>query len=1097
MPCFSPTTIFIFYQILIAMKHCLPKREKNSSSGYRICDYPKKLRFLFFIVLSFCSCALFAQNTVTGKISSGDSVLSNVSVQVKGTGTGTQTSSSGDFSIDAPGNATLVFTSIGFITQEVKINNRSTINIQLQSSNVQLTDVVVVGYSTQRKATVTGAVSSISAKDLVTTPATTTSAALVGKVPGITTRSPDSRPGRGLNIQIRNMGNPLFVIDGVPYTGGSTVVTAFGFNQGAGQDVFNSLGLEDIESITILKDASASIYGLRAANGVVLITTKKGRRETPSINVSGYYGFQGFTRYPKPATAGEYVRGKVEAEQNAGRDPSSLYSKAELAKWETSADSAHQSYDYYKMVTKQNVPQRYMSANASGGTQRSSYYFSLSHLDQDAMLRDFSYQRTNIQANLTTQLANRLQIGSQISLRMEKTHNVGVPGLDDYFNPFLSIFSMWPTEAPYANNNPKYINQTHNVNVNPATYKDDVTGWIEEQWHALNINLTAQYDFPFGLIAKATASYNYQNEDFDGMEYTYPAYIYNSTSGIYEDRAPGSTVQYGNQNPWREKHKRNVISRYAQFQLSYNKQFGDHSIAAVAGYERSDYDNTYFVVHTIPTNNSVSLMSFSEQDILQDNWAVEARAGYIGRLNYNYKQRYLLELLGRYDGSYLYAPDNRWGFFSGVSGGWRISEEPFFKNVKLINELKLRVSYGETGSEAGINAFDYLPGYNYFAGSSIFNGTYTIGLRPRGLPITQLSWVVNRTKNIGVDFSLLNSKITGQIDVFKRKRTGLPFARYDVLLPSEVGYALPNENLNEDDTRGIEGIVTYNGKAGAVNYSIGVNGSYARSWSLYEYKQRFGNSWHEYRTSNQDRVIGITNEANNNANNGFGYHVIGRFQSQEQIDKYTVNIDGQGNRTLLPGDFIYEDANNDGIINGLDQRVIAYPRNQNPFLSFGSTMNASYKGFSLAIVWAGATMQSFFRDVELKYPFQNSGSAPHYLLTDRWHREDPYDPNSKWIAGTYPAVRPINTSHSNYFPNDFWLTNISYLRLRNVEIGYDLSKNILRRLGVARVRLYVNATNLFTIDNVHEFEIDPEIQSSGGLVYPQQKLYMLGFNVTF
>jgi TonB-linked SusC/RagA family outer membrane protein len=784
----------------------------------------------------------------------------------------------------------------------------------------------------------------------------------------------------------------------------------------------------------------------------------------------------------------------VEAEQNAGRNPAVLYTKDELAKWEAGTDSAYRSYDYYKMVTDRSVPQRYISANASGGTPRSNYYFSVSHLDQDAMLKDFSYKRTNLQANLNTQLANRLQLGSQISLRQEKTHNVGVPGLDDYFNPFLSIFSMWPTESPYANNNPKYINQTHNVNVNPATYKNDVTGWIEEIWHAMNINLTAQYDFKFGLTAKLTGSYNYQNEDFDGMEYTYPAYIYNSVTGIYEDRAPGSTVPYGNQNPWREKHKRNVISRYGQFQLSYNKQFGDHSIAAVAAYERSDYDNAYFVVHTVPTNNYVSLMSFAEQDLLQDQWTVEARAGYIGRLNYNYKQKYLLELLGRYDGSYLYAPDNRWGFFSGVSAGWRISQERFFENVKFVNELKLRVSYGETGSEAGINAFDYIAGYNYFAGSSIFNGTFVTGLRPKGLPIRQLSWVMNRTKNIGVDFALLDNKITGQVDVFERKRTGLPAGRYDVLLPTEVGYLLPNENLNADASRGIEGLISYNNKLGQLNYSVSVNASYARLRSLETYKPRFGNAWDEYRNTAEDRWSGVSGTGDNNA---FGYHVIGRFQSQEEIDKYAVNIDGQGNRTMLPGDFIYEDANNDGIINGLDQRPIGYPRAQNPFLSFGSSINAQYKGFSLAIVLAGAAMQSILRDFELRYPFQNNGTSPAYMLTDRWHREDPYDANSKWISGTYPATRKDNTSHINYQFNDFWVTNIKYVRLRNLEIGYDIPKGILRRIGASRLRIYVNGTNLITLDNVKELEIDPEITSTNGLVYPQQRIYTFGFNLSF
>jgi hypothetical protein len=225
--------------------------------------------------------------------------------------------------------------------------------------------------------------------------------------------------------------------------------------------------------------------------------------------------------------------------------------------------------------------------------------------------------------------------------------------------------------------------------------------------------------------------------------------------------------------------------------------------------------------------------------------------------------------------------------------------------------------------------------------------------------------------------------------------------------------------------------------------------------------------------------------------------VIGRFQSQEEIDKYAVNIDGQGNRTMLPGDFIYEDANNDGIINGLDQRPIGYPRAQNPFLSFGSSINAQYKGFSLAIVLAGAAMQSILRDFELRYPFQNNGTSPAYMLTDRWHREDPYDANSKWISGTYPATRKDNTSHINYQFNDFWVTNIKYVRLRNLEIGYDIPKGILRRIGASRLRIYVNGTNLFTLDNVKELEIDPEITSTNGLVYPQQRIYTFGFNLSF
>ncbi|MCU7548868.1 TonB-dependent receptor [Chitinophagaceae bacterium LB-8] len=1081
------------------MKLVLPQWTNCLSwNGYAM-YHSKFFRLLVLASLVLFTSTVFAQQRpVSGKVSVGDTALSGITVQVKGTAIATQTDANGQYTINAPADATLIFSSIGYGVQEVKLGNHTTLNVQMKSTTQQMNEVIVVGYGTQRKGTVTGAISNLKAEDIVRTPATSVSAALVGKMQGITARAPDARPGNGTNIQIRNMGNPLFVIDGIPYTGGNTGNTGFGFNQSSGQDVFNDIGLEDIESVTILKDASAAIYGLRAANGVVLVTTKKGKKnEAPTINLSGYYGLQDFTRYPKPGTAPQFVRAKLEAEQNSGGNPASVFTKDQYAKWLAGTDSGYKSYDYYGMVTRRNVPQYYLNASASGGSQRSNYYFSISHIDQDAMIRDFSYQRTNLQANLNTQLANRFQIGTQISAKVEKNHNVGVPGLDDYFNPLLSVFTMWPTEAPYANDNPNYINQTHNVNVNPATYKDDVTGWIDQYWRSMNVNLNAQYDFKFGLTARGTYSYNFQNEDFDGFEYTWNAYKYDAATGTYYTQ-PG----FGNQNPWRERHKRNVINRYAQFQLNYNKSFGLHTIAAVAAYERSDYDNSYFVVHTVPTSNYVELQTFAEQDYLDDAWGLEARAGYIGRFNYNYGQKYLVELIGRYDGSYLYASDKRWGFFPAVSVGWRLTEESFFKNNlgRIFNDLKLRASYGETGSESGIGAFDYLPGYNFNNGSSVINTNlnnnvltngYVIGLRPRGLPITNLSWVTNRTKNIGIDFSILNGKITGQFDLFERKRTGLPAAKYDVLLPSEVGYTLPNENLNSDAHRGVEGIVTYTNNVGKVNYSIGANATVSRLRSLSTYKPRFENSWHEYRNSIEDRWADVY----------WGYHVIGQFQNQEEIDNYEIDNDRKGNRSMLPGDFKYQDVNGDKIINAMDARPIGYARGAQPYMSFGVNGDVSWKSFSLAFDFAGANMQSFIRDWELRYQFQNDGSAPAYMLEDRWHREDPYDPNSKWIPGKYPAIRKPDGSHSNHFidglTNDFWLTNVRYFRLKNLELSYTLPKALTKKAGISKMRVYANGTNLFSFDNVKDLEIDPEISSANGLVYPQQRLYNFGFNVTF
>lgn len=1053
----------------------------------------KLIIFLFslFILLIF-SLEIMAQNAVVGNVVDGNNTpLIGVNVIEKGTTNGTVTDVDGNFTLNVDNGATLVFSYIGYITQEVVVSGRK-LDVVLLEDTEMLEEVVVVGYGTQSKRNISGSISSIKSEDIIRSTSTTLSGALAGKVQGITTRAADARPGRGVNLQIRNMGNPLYVIDGVPY-GGITGADAFGMSQGSGEDIFNNLSLEDIESISILKDASAAVYGLRAANGVVLVTTKKGRKDDNiNVNINGYYGLQNFTRYPQPANAYQFVRARVESEQNYGRNPAALYSPEELAKWQAGTEPGYKSYDYLDIVTRRNVPQYYLNANVSGGTNRATYYLSVAHTDQDAILRDFYYKRSNVQANLEANLTSGLTVGTQMSAILETTHNVGVPGLDDYFNPLLSVFTMWPIESPYANDNPNYIHQTHNVNVNPATYKDDVTGWVDQINRTMNVNLYAQYKFNFGLTLKGMYAYNYRNDDFDGFEYTYDAYRYDPQTDTYYTQ-PG----WGNQNPWREKHKRNVVQRFQQFSASYDKVFGDHTVSAVLAYEQSDYDNTYLVIHTVPSNNYIEKMYLDEQDYLADDWSYQARAGYIGRINYNYKERYILEVLGRYDGSYLYYTDSQFGFFPGISAAWRISDESFFAPLKsAVSDLKFRASYGVTGSEiwntANFNEqfpmFSYLGGFNFGDGNSVLDGNFVNGLRPRGLPVRNLSWVENKTTNVGIDISLLNYKLTASFDLFERRRTGLPAARYDVKLPSEVGYSLPRENLESDAHRGIEGLISYTDHVGDLQYRVAANASLARRRWLEAYKPRFGNSWNEYRNSSEDRWTGIT----------WGHQIIGRFQSMEEIANYPVNIDGRGNTDLLPGDFIYKDINNDGIINSLDERPIGYALGAQPYISYGLNIGLNWKNWSLTADFAGATMQSYRRNWELKFPFQNNGSAPHYMFEDRWHREDPYNPNSNWVSGTYPAIRQnLRGDHPIYWTNDFWVTNVNYFRLKNVELGYVLPKNWSEKIGSSHVRLYVNGTNIFSLDNVGRFEIDPEIASENGLVYPLQKMLLFGVNLTF
>ncbi len=1014
------------------------------------------------------------QVTVSGTVtdSTTSEALVGATVLEKGTSNGVITDESGGFKLAVLEGATLVVSYYGFQTRQLSIGDQTNFNIRMGESISNLDEVIVVGYNTQKQREVTGSVGTVDAEDLVKTPAVTAGGMLVGRVQGITTRARDSRPGASIDLQIRNMGEPLFVIDGVP----------------SDQGQFNQLGLNDIENITILKDGAAAIYGLRAANGVVLVTTKRGKiGQEATININGYYGMSNWARFPRPANAYQYLRARVEAETNVGRAAPAAIPPEELEKWRLGTEEGYESFDYYDFIVRRNVPQYNLNGSISGGTESATYYVSVTHLNQDATIEDYNFNRTNIQANVDAHISDRLTVGTQVYGRIEDRHQVGVPGLDDYFNPILSIFSMWPTERPYANDNPEYINTTHNVNVNPATYTEEVTGYIDETWRSMKANLYAEYEFGFGLKAKATYGYTFANMDFDGFEYTYQTYTYNEATDTYR-------VTGGNDNPWRERRRNDLIDRVAQVQLTYDETFGDHSVSAVAGFERYDRRSHYFVVHTVPPNNYIPIMSYADQDILYDALGQEARQGFLGRVNYNYKGKYLVEFLGRYDGHFLFPPGSRYGFFPGVSVGWQLGDEKFMQGIEAISGLKLRASYsivGNTNNSYGyiIEPYSYYSGYDFLTGSggsAVLDGDLVPGVDPRGLPVTNLSWLENRYSNVGIDLELFDGAIFAQIDAFQRFRDGLPAGRYDVQIPDEVGYTLPAENLEADAVYGIEGAVTYQGRRGAFFYRISGNASFARWRNEVRYKPRYGNSFDQYRTEQEGRWV----------QNWWGYEVIGQFQSQEEIDNYPINNDGQGNRNMLPGDLIFKDVNEDGIINWLDERPIGYPEGWSPALSYGLNFDFQYRGFSLIADFAGAAMQTFNRYWELRFPFPNNGVSPEYLFEDNWRHEDPYDPTSPWIPGYYPATRN-DWGHPNYsYGSTFWLVNVRYIRLRNLQLGYTLPKTLLSKVGVEALQVYVNGSNIFSIDNTKSFEIDPEIADGNGLIYPTTRLINFGFNLT-
>lgn len=1043
----------------------------------------RNLKFLLSSFMLLMSVVAFAQNQVTGHVAdaTGEPII-GANVTVKGTTVGTITDIDGNFTLEVGStDGTLVVSFIGYKSAEAAIKGKSPINVILQEDTETLDEVVVVGYGTQNRKSLTGAISDVKSESLTRSVSTTTAGALSGKIAGISTRAKDARPGKGISLEIRNMGAPLYVIDGIPY-GGNTGNDWLVNSEVSGNDVFNSLNIEDIESITVLKDASAAIYGLRASNGVVLVTTKKGKKnEKVSINVNGYYGWQNLTRFPELANAEQYTRGLAEAAQNRGEDPNSVYTKEELAKWAAGTEKGYKSYDYYDMIMRKNVPQYHVNASVTGGSERTNYYLSVAHTSQEAMMPDFNYQRTNFQLNLDTKITNRFTIGAQVSGRYEKTNDVGLPGGDGYYSAILAVFKMRPIDSPYANDNPNYIRNidSYRNGYNPAAFRRDIAGYKDSMTRYANINAYAQYDFGFGLTAKATFSYGYTNSRFDGYQYAYQIYTYDEASDTYN-----GTNAAGR---WRLQIDRSVPTRYMQLQLNYNKQIKDHNISAVLGYEASDYDWSKKTYGTEPSTDYLPLLQMDEINSFGDEWSYEARAGWLARVNYDYAHKYLVELLARYDGSYLYAPSQRWGFFPGASIGWRISEENFFAPLKsVVDDLKIRASIGQTGTESGVSLFGYLSGYNWNQGSAVLDGEYVTGLNQRGLPVTNLSWTKNTTKNIGFDLTMFGNRLTISADAFRKDITGVPAARYDVLLPSEVGYSLPNENLNKQAYVGTEAMATWTDHIGDFNYRVSGNITFSRYRNIESYKPRFSNSWDEYRNSSEDRWGGIY----------WGYQVIGQFQSEEEIKNYPVNLDGQGNTTLLPGDLIYKDVNNDGVINGMDERPIGFPEGWAPILSFGGNIGLEWKGIDLNIDFSGGAMQGWRQNYELTNAYHNGGNSPAYLLEDRWHRLDLYDPESEWVPGRYPAIRNGEFAYNNK-NSDFWLHNVHYLRISNLEIGYSLPTWMLKPIHAQKVRIYGSVSNLCSFDNVHQYGIDPEITAAAAVVYPQQRTSLVGFNVTF
>ncbi|SCM57918.1 putative protein {ECO:0000313/EMBL:CEA16138,1} [Petrimonas mucosa] len=866
-----------------------------------------------------------------------------------------------------------------------------------------LSEVIVTGFGlSQRKESLTSAISVIGAEDISRSKASTSSGALVGKIPGINSRQVDGRPGATTNIQIRNMGSPLYVIDGIQSDEGQ----------------FNNIDFNDIETITVLKDASAAIYGVRAANGVVVVTTKKGSKNSKNtVTLNTYYGWQSLYAFPKPADAVTYITNYIQSQTVQGAT-NYTYTKEDYEKWKKGTEKGYVPFDWYDFIWEVS-PQTYVNANVSGGSENINYYLSVGNLKQDAMIVNYGgFQRTNVQMNVTANISDRFKIGGGMNGRIETRKNPGVPEVDDYWMPRFGTYRNLPTRRPFANDNPLYPTLT---STNPATnfgwLTYELSGTYQNTWRVGQLNFDAEYELFDGLKAKGLFSYYLANQRLDNHEYTYKLYGYDEDTDTYP-------VIFENNNPWRERTQGYVEEVTTNIQLNYDKRFGDHNVAAVLGAETIKRDTPSTWVHSIPTSNALFLIDYETMDTYNDTGNnTQARLGFLGRFNYDYARKYLVEFSGRYDGSWKFPPNHRWGFFPSASVGWRISEESFWRDSKLTNvfyDLKLRASYGLLGDDnvSGYNAFDYMSGYTYKNGGSVIDGVYTLGTVPRGLPVTTLSWIKAKILDIGLDASFYDGKLTGSFDFFRRMRTGLPASKYDILLPSEVGFSLPRENLNSDMHMGYDLMAKWTAKAGDLTYSIGGNATYSRFYDWEQYKPRFSNSWNVYRNSIEKRY-GYLN---------WGLQADGQFQSWEEIATWPIDNDRQGNRTLRPGDIKYKDVNGDGVINWLDERPIGYRQDSTPIFNYGMNFNFMWKGFDLAFDLTGGALSTWYQEWEQRNPFHDGGNNPQYYMENTWRLSDIWDADSELIPGKYPMLLIGNSNHSNYWNSTFWKKNVRYLK---------------------------------------------------------------------
>jgi TonB-linked SusC/RagA family outer membrane protein len=1041
------------------------------------------LQSVFLLLFTYSS---FAQQSITGRISDekGDPV-SGATVQVKGTNRTVSTDQQGNFTLSVPSvSSTLVVTFVGYDLKEVAVGNRTSINVSLVRANANMGEVVVVGYGTQRKSDLTGAISSVSAKDLAKATPINATEALQGRAAGVTVTTNSGAPGSEGGIRIRGIGTvnnnePLYVVDGMFVTS------------------INYLNPSDIARLEVLKDASATaIYGSRGANGVVLITTHKGTGSRPTIVFNANTSIskisnliEGLNRdqyldYKKTAYLNGYLRSNPNADPNIDpyttSDPFFNFVKNFL---KPQYDKAYNT-NWKDSLFKTGVVQSYDIA-IRGGANNVRYAASAGYFDQKGIIANSGYKRYTFRLNTDYTIAKRLVVGENLSITQSSI--LGGSGFGDGFaNSIIPLIlnadPLSPIINPNADSNDpnykynKYLHSDLSGTANPAS----AIALVNDRTNLLKLvgNVYGELELMKGLKLRTSFGYDYNSTDYSSFA---PKYF---LSGNEQNPTSTVTQQYNN-----------FFGQVWENTLTYNTKIAKHSISGLLGYTEELYKGKFTNAARQGTANndpSLQVLNAATGAIqLTGNKTQTSLQSYFARVNYSYADKYLITGTVRRDGSSKFAPGNRWGTFPSVSAGWRIDNEKFFRQSGLASHVsmaKLRAGWGQIGNQSmpGGNNNPYLSlveginNYRYIFGDALANGNYLTSL---GTPT--ISWETAQQTNIGLDLGLLKNKLTLSADYFVKNTKNMLL---QVALPSLTGFpSIPFTNAGEIQNKGIEIVVAYEGTAGDLTYGISANASkfINKAVSLGTNDQPI------VYTDIQTQITANKTQVGRTIGEFYGYVTDGIFQNLKEVQAYSKN--GQLIQpNALPGDFRFKDLNGDGVINALDQTFIGNPW---PKLTYGFNLNLAYKNFDISALFQGSYGNKLF-NVNKKYRQTLNGSFGADLVAYEaaWRGEG--------TSNTQPIISTVD-ANDNFRISDWYIEDGSYMRLKNLQFGYNMPKSFLNKVGVSSSRIWIGGTDLFTITNYTGN--DPEAGLTASPIgagrefssYPKMKRFSLGINVTF